>query len=47
MRDGESKKVWLKGVPFEVVLVKKVFTNEDGSIVSVRGRRTSKQGNKE
>ena len=32
MRDGESKKVWLKGVPFEVVLVKKVFTNEDGSI---------------
>ena len=32
MRDRESKKVWLKGVPFEVVLVKKVFTNEDGSI---------------
>ena len=32
MRDGESKKVWLKGVPFQVMLIKKVFTNEDGSI---------------
>ena len=32
MPDGQSKKVWLKGVPFEVVPVKKVFTNEDGSI---------------
>ena len=32
MKDGESKKVWLKSVPFQIVLVKKVFTNEDGSI---------------
>ena len=32
MRDGGSKKVWLKGVSFQVMLVKKVFTNEDGSI---------------
>ncbi len=31
MQDGESKKVWLKGLSFQVVLVKKVFTNEDGS----------------
>ena len=31
MQDGESKKVWLKGVPFEVLLIKKVFINEDGS----------------
>jgi len=31
MKDGESKKVWLKGLSFQVVLVKKVFTNEDGS----------------
>jgi IS4 transposase len=32
MQDGESKKVWLKGVSFRVMLIKKVFTNEDGSI---------------
>ena len=32
MQDGESKKVWLKGVPFEIVLIKKVFINENGSI---------------
>ena len=32
MQDGESKKVWLKGVSFQVMLIKKVFTNEDGSI---------------
>ena len=32
MQDGESKKVWLKGVPFEIVLIKKVLINEDGSI---------------
>ena len=31
MQDGESKKVWLKGIPFEVLLIKKVFINEDGS----------------
>ena len=31
MKDGESKKVWLKGVSFRVRLIKKVFTNEDGS----------------
>ncbi|WP_339042352.1 transposase [Candidatus Lariskella endosymbiont of Hedychridium roseum] len=31
MQDGESKKVWLKGVSFEVLLIKKVFINEDGS----------------
>ncbi len=31
MQDGESKKVWLKGVSFRVRLIKKVFTNEDGS----------------
>lgn len=32
MQDGESKKVWLKGVSFQVTLIKKVFTNENGSI---------------
>lgn len=32
MQDGESKQVWLKGVKFKVMLIKKVFTNEDGSI---------------
>ena len=32
MQDGESKKVWLKGVSFPILLIKKVFTNEDGSI---------------
>lgn len=31
MKDGESKKVWLKGVISPILLVKKVFTNEDGS----------------
>ena len=31
MQDGESKKVWLKVVSFQVMLIKKVFTNEDGS----------------
>jgi len=31
MEDGESKQVWLKGVKFKVTLIKKVFTNEDGS----------------
>jgi len=31
MEDGQSKKVWLKGLSFELVLLKKVFTNEDGS----------------
>lgn len=32
MKDGESKPVWLKGVKFRVMLIKKVFTNEDGTI---------------
>lgn len=32
MQDGESKKVWLKGVSFPILLIKKVFTNEDGSV---------------
>ena len=32
MQDGESKKVWLKGVSFPILLIKKVFINEDGSI---------------
>lgn len=31
MQDGESKKVWLKGLSFQVLLIKKVFINEDGS----------------
>lgn len=31
MQDGESKKVWLKGIAFEVLLIKKVFINEYGS----------------
>ena len=32
MRDGESKKVWLKDVSFPILLIKKIFTNEDGSV---------------
>jgi hypothetical protein len=31
MNDGDSKIVWLKDNPFPMKLVKKVFTNEDGS----------------
>jgi len=31
MEDGESKRAWLKGVKLMVTLIKKVFTNEDGS----------------
>ena len=31
MQGGESKTVWLKGMTFPVTLIKKVFTNEDGS----------------
>ncbi len=31
MKAGKSKKIWLKGVFFQVMLIKKVFTNEDGS----------------
>ena len=31
MQDGESKKLWLKGLSFQVMLTKKVFINEDGS----------------
>ncbi len=32
MRDGESKKVWLKDVSFPILLIKKIFTKEDGSV---------------
>lgn len=32
MEDGQSKIVWLKDSDFPVQLIKKVFTNEDGSI---------------
>lgn len=32
MQDGESKKVWLKDVSFPILLIKKIFTNEDGSV---------------
>ena len=35
MQDGESKKVWLKGVSFQVMLIKKVFTNCSKLIVSL------------
>lgn len=35
MRDGESKSVWLKDVGFMVVLIKKVFKNEDGTMGSL------------
>lgn len=31
LKDNESRKVWLKDIPFEVVIVKKVFKNEDGT----------------
>ncbi len=31
MKDAKSKKVCLKGVFFQATLIKKVFTNEDGS----------------
>jgi len=31
MKDGESRKVWLKSLSFPVLLLKKVFTNENGS----------------
>lgn len=31
MEDGETRKVWLRDNNFEVQLLKKVFTNEDGS----------------
>lgn len=32
LEDGQSLKVWLKGLSFQVQLIKKIFTNEDGSI---------------
>lgn len=32
LKDGQSIKVWLRGVKFPVTLIKKVFTNENGSI---------------
>lgn len=31
LKDNESRKVWLKDIPFEVVIVKKVFKNENGT----------------
>lgn len=31
LKDGQSKIVWLKGNSFPVILIKKIFTNEDGS----------------
>src|SRR5262249_39818938 len=31
MEDGSSKIVWLKDMDFPVQLIKKIFTNEDGS----------------
>jgi hypothetical protein len=31
MKDAQSIKVWLKGIKFPVILIKKIFTNEDGS----------------
>lgn len=31
MQGGESKIVWLKGMDFPTTLIKKIFTNEDGS----------------
>ena len=31
MEDGQSKIVWLKGNNFPITLIKKIFTNEDGS----------------
>ena len=31
MKDGQSITTWLKGIEFPVTLIKKVFTNEDGS----------------
>ena len=32
LQDGQSIKVWVKGIDFTLQLIKKVFTNEDGSI---------------
>jgi hypothetical protein len=31
MEDGQSKTVWLKGNSFPVILIKKIFKNEDGT----------------
>ena len=31
LKDGEIKKVWLKNIPFPVMLLKKIFKNENGS----------------
>jgi hypothetical protein len=31
LKDGQSVKVWLRGVEFPVPLIKKIFINEDGS----------------
>lgn len=31
MQDGGTKKVWFKGIAFVVLLIKTVFTMEDGS----------------
>lgn len=32
LQDGRAIEVWIKGIDFPVQLIKKVFTNEDGSI---------------
>jgi hypothetical protein len=31
LKDNQARKVWLKDIPFEVLIVKKVFKNEDGT----------------
>ena len=31
LEDGQSLKVWLRGIEFPMQLIKKIFTNEDGS----------------
>ena len=31
LEDGQSIKVWVKGIDFALQLIKKVFTNEDAS----------------
>jgi len=35
IKDGESKKVWLKGLNFRIKVIKKVFTNEDNSTSTI------------
>lgn len=31
LEDGQSIKIWIKGIDFALQLIKKIFTNEDGS----------------